>query len=114
MNLKTDAKNRNRLFSILGGLIGAIVGYFYPNLVQGLLPILGIGIGLFYFFATNSVNKNPDKKKVTDFTNYTWYSIMRFFTGLLVGSAIVSTIILTMDIWEQQQQNSRYFINMFL
>src|SRR5690625_5066858 len=94
---------KNRIFSIISGIIGAIVGYFYPTVVQGYLPILGIGLGLFYFFASNSVNKNPDKKKVTDFTDYTWYTILQILMGFLVGGAITSTIVLTMDILEQQK-----------
>ncbi|HLR91465.1 MAG TPA: hypothetical protein VK048_00200 [Atopostipes sp.] len=111
--MKMDAKKRNRLLSLAGGLVGAIVGYFYPWFVQGFLPILGIGAGLFYFFGANSVNKDPDKRKVTDFNEFTWYSILRVAMGFLVGSAIVSTIVLTMDILEQQNQQSlfwNYFI----
>lgn len=111
--MKMDVKRRNQLLSFTGGIVGAIVGYFYPMLVQGYLPILGIGVGIFYFFGANSVNKNPDKKKVTDFSDYTWYIILRIVMGFLVGSAITSTIVLTIDILEQQKQQSllwNYFI----
>lgn len=107
--MKIDIKRRNQLLSLIGGVVGAIVGYFYPALVQGYLPIIGIGVGLFYFFGSNSVNKNPDKKKVTDFNHYTWYVILRILMGFLVGSAITSTIVLTMDILEQQKQQSLFW-----
>lgn len=108
-----DIKKRNQLLSLAGGVVGAIVGYFYPMLVQGYLPILGIAVGIFYFFGSNSVNKNPDKKKITDFNNYTWYAILRTLMGFLVGSALTSTIVLTADILKQQKQQSllwNYFI----
>lgn len=101
-----DTKTRNRVMNLLGGVVGAIIGYFYPMFFQNFLPVLGIGVGLFYFFASNSVNKDPNKKKVTDFTEFTWYMVLRTLLGFLVGGAIVSTIILTADIFEQQKQNS--------
>lgn len=104
---------KNRILSIIGGIIGGIFGYFYPMIVQGYLPVLGIGIGIFYFFASNSVNKNPEKERVTDFSDYTWYSILRIMMGLLVGGAITSTIVLTADLLEQQKQQA-YLINFLL
>ena len=113
VDMKMDIKKRNQLLSVAGGVIGAIAGYFYPALVQGYLPILGIGAGLFYFFGTNSVNKNPEKKRVTNFDEYAWYVVLRILMGFLVGGAITSTIVLTMDILEQQKQQSlfwNYFI----
>jgi len=104
---------RNRLFSILGGIVGAIIGWFYPTVVQGYLPILGIGIGIFYFFSANSVNKDPDAKKVTNFDDFTWYLILRIAMGLLIGGAITSTIVMTMDIFEQQNAQA-YLWQLFL
>src|SRR5690625_6484 len=108
-----DIKKRNQLLSLAGGIVGAIVGYFYPMLVQGYLPIFGIGVGIFYFFGANSVNKNPDIKKVTDFNDYTWYAIVSVVMGFLVVSDITSTIVLTVDILRQQNQHFllwNYFI----
>lgn len=94
MNIKT----RNRVIWIVGAAIGSFVGFFYPMLSQGILPVIGLGSGIFYFFGAGSVNKDPNKKKVTDFAEYTWYAILRFVMGFLVGSAILSTIILVRDI----------------
>src|SRR5690625_4397499 len=108
-----DIKKRNQLLSLAGGIVGAIVGYFYPMLVQWYLSILGIGVGIFYFFGAYFVNKNTDKKKVSDFNEYTWYAILRVVMGFLVGSSITSTIVLTVDILRQQNQQSllwNYFI----
>lgn len=93
-----EAKTRNIVMSVIGGVVGSIVGYFYPELSQTILPVIGLGSGIFYFFGANSVNKNPDKKKVTDFSEYTWFGILRIIMGFLVGSAVVSTIILVKDI----------------
>ena len=93
-----DIKTRNRLIWVVGGIIGGLVGFFYPMLSQSILPIIGLGSGIFYFFGANSVNKNPDKKRVTDFSEYTWFAVLRVIMGFLVGSAIVSTIILVKDI----------------
>lgn len=100
------AKTRNRMINLIGIIIGGALGYFYPYFVQGFLPVIGIGVGIFYFLASNSVNKNPDKETVTDFNAYTWYSILKFFMGILIGGAITSTIVLTIDIMEQQKQVS--------
>ena len=91
--------NKNRLVWATGALLGAIFGYFYPGLAQGILPVIGLGAGLFYFFGANSVNKDPDKKQVTDFSEYTWYVILRGVMGFLIGSAVVSTILLVMEIY---------------
>lgn len=94
-----DITKKNRLYSILGGIIGGIIGYFYPIIVQGYLPILGIGLGIFYFLSINSVNKNPQKKNITDFSEFKWYPIFRILMGLLVGGAITSTIVLIIDVF---------------
>lgn len=99
-------KTFNRVINLIGILIGATLAYFNPMFFQIYLPVIGIGLGLFYFFSTNSVNKNPAAKKVTDFQEYTWYSIYKLILGFLVGGAIVSTIILTIDAFEQQKNFS--------
>ncbi|MDN6731253.1 MAG: hypothetical protein L0L39_03630 [Atopostipes suicloacalis] len=94
-----NSKKRNRLINIIGAIIGAIWGYFKPLFFQQYLPIIAIGSALLYFFASQSVNKNPDKKKVTDFSDYSWYGIVRFLYGLLVGGALTSTFLLVKEIF---------------
>ncbi len=95
-----SVKNKNRLVWAIGAIIGAIFGYLQPGLSQSILPILGLGAGIFYFFGAQSVNKDPDKEQVYDFSEYTWYIALRGVMGFLIGSAIVSTIILIMAIYQ--------------
>lgn len=100
------SKKRNQIINVFGGLIGAVLGYFYPVFFQENLPWLAIGSALFYFFASHSVNKDPEKEKITDFNPYTWYSFVRFLYGFLVGGAITSTILLVNELLQQQKQIS--------
>lgn len=105
-----NSKKRNLVINILGGLLGLVLGYFYPIFFQENLPLLAIGSAIFYFVASNSVNKNPDKEKVTDFSEYTWYTMTRFLYGFLAGGALTSTVILVNDILQQQKQFSGFIL----
>lgn len=99
-------KNINHMVNLLGMLIGGILAYFRPMFFQNYLPLIGIGVGLFYFFSTNSVNKNPNAKKITDYNGYLWYTFYKLIIGFLIGGTVVSTIVLSIDVFEQQKQLS--------
>jgi uncharacterized membrane protein YfcA len=96
-----EPHKRNRLFSLLSGGFGALVGYFYPLLVQGYLPLIGLAIGLLYFSGSHSANQKPQQKKVTDFSSYTWDFILKILMGFLIGAALTSSLRLTMVYLEQ-------------
>ena len=66
--MKIDIKRRNQLLSLIGGVVGAIVGYFYPALVQGYLPIIGIGVGLFISLVLTLSIKTQIKRKLQTLT----------------------------------------------
>lgn len=98
-----NRKRMNQLFNIIGLLVGAVLGYFRPMFFQNYLPIMGIVLGLFYFFSTNSVNKNPNKKRITDYNGYLWYSFYKVMIGFLIGGTLLSTIVLSIDVIQGQQ-----------
>lgn len=97
-------KRANQLFNLIGLLIGGVLAYFRPMFFQNYLPVMGIVLGLYYFFSTNSVNKNPYKKRITDYNNYTWYSIYKLMFGFLVGGTLVSTIVLSIEVIKEHQK----------
>lgn len=99
-------KNINRAVNLLGMVIGGTLAYFRPMFFQNYLPIIGIGIGLFYFFSTNSVNKNPNVERITDYNGYLWFTFYKLIIGFLIGGTVVSTIVLSIDVLEQQRQLS--------
>ncbi len=96
-----EPHKRNRLFRLLSGGLGAIVGYFYPLLIQEYLPLIGLTIGLFYFFGNQSINQKSEQKKGTDFSSYRWHFIIKILMGFLIGAALTSSLRLTMVYLEQ-------------
>lgn len=105
-------KRINQLLNLIGLLSGGILAYFRPMFFQNYLPVMGIILGLFYFFSTNSINKNPHKKRITDYNDYLWYSIYKVMFGFLVGGTLVSTIVLSVEVIREQRKLLTIFMQL--
>lgn len=73
-------------------IIGLIFGYFDPITTQRLLPLLGITVGLGYLFISQS-KKNFDDSG--------WFLLIQMFMYFLIGSALSSTITLSVQLLNQ-------------
>jgi len=84
-----SSKNKRRLLQLLGFVTGVLFGLWRPTQIQTMLPILGITVGIGYFFLSR--NTIESKKELSDIKCFIPIQMIMYF---LIGGVIGSTIIL--------------------
>lgn len=86
-----SAKWNRRALQLFGFLIGALFGLWRPETTQSILPIIGIGVGISYFFLSRQLNEEKEVEEIPGFL------LVQLFMYFLLGSALTSTILLAIQ-----------------
>lgn len=73
-------------------LVGLLFGLFRPDATQTVLPIFGVVVGIGYFFVARITTQQ--NKELEDIP---WFLFIQMLMYFLIGSAITSTILLTLN-----------------
>ncbi|WP_027108286.1 hypothetical protein [Lacticigenium naphthae] len=72
---------------IFAFIIGGVLGFIYPTVMQGITSPIGIGVGLGYFFLSRREQKSKGKKVVTESKGFV---IIQMLLAFIIGGAIIS------------------------
>lgn len=86
-------KWKRRLLQLFGFIIGMILGAWRAETIHSVFPIIGISIGIGYFFLLRQPTQNG--KEIEDIP---WFTLLQMFTYFLIGAALSSGILLTLSI----------------
>ncbi|MFC6463769.1 hypothetical protein ACFP65_01945 [Marinilactibacillus sp. GCM10026970] len=81
------SKKNRRLLQLLGFVIGISFGLWRPQQVQMMLPLLGITVGIGYFFLSRVSMENK-----TDLTEIKWFVPIQMIMYFVIGGAIGSSV----------------------
>lgn len=88
-------KWKRLLYQLLGFVVGIIFGLLRPESTQPMLPLIGIVVGIGYFFILRITSEQ--EKELDDVS---WFILIQMLMYFLIGSALSSSIILAMELMQ--------------
>lgn len=85
-------KWQRRSIQTFAFLVGLLFGLFRPDDTQTVLPVIGIVVGIGYFFVAR-ITTQQDK----ELEDIPWFLFIQMLMYFLIGSAITSTILLALQ-----------------
>lgn len=94
-----STKWKRRLYQLSSFLFGIVFGLWKPQLTQNMLPLLGIIVGIGYFFLSRITSERG--KELDDIH---WFLLIQMLMYFLIGGALSSTILLTFHMIQNQSK----------
>lgn len=88
-----STKWKRRLYQLFAFVFGIFFGLWRPQSTQNMLPLLGIIVGIGYFFLSRITSE-----KGRELEDIRWFLLIQMLMYFLIGGALSSSILLTLHI----------------
>lgn len=90
-------KWKRRLYQLFAFIIGLLFGLWRPQAMQNMLSFLGITVGIGYFILLRITTEND-----RELEDISWFLLIQMLMYFLIGGALSSSILLTLQIFQNQ------------